>query len=673
MIKRPMTVLVIDPDHRRADALASLAGRDADIRHVSSLPFGREFQGEMSPSIVIADADSVSIQALRERTSPDTALILTGKDPRVLRETAADWPPEHYVDTAVVVAGDESWKAPFLLVYERAAAFARLRGELTVLRRNHGQQEEKLREVLREISEIRGLISTNYIREVEKRIAVETKYLWFQKEQQKIETIIRGIYEANDVGSLLDVVPEIQEVVSAQSATVYVVDESESLGRFLKPILWDNAYLAHSDFSSFVTSTDAPDFASSAVRCKHAIHVADIPAGGKTPHRYRSLLKIRLQNLMAVPIMHGSDVIGVIEVYNKLGKDGIVPSGFSRDDQELLGNLSEHMALAMMKLNLIHYDALTGLLRPDPFFEMVQQKANAVRKRHREEGAMAMVMGDVDWFKEYNDRNGQEAGNKLLRELARVLRAAIRDEDLLCRYGGEEFLFFLTGVKNLDDAYCLTERIRKNVEEHYFEFQEFQPRKNLTMSFGVTIFPKGPAEKFMTLAKPHLKRLVCEADLALAEAKGKRRPGLANQEESSEVLKNRVRCYGSAMSGVQAVQTRTAMPPTFREMRKTERYNISTMMMLKDKDLYTVAKTANISLGGAKLITETRLPVADSVEALLVFDGSARTMRGDVVYSSNADPAKTFFYSGFKFRDLDGQQRAELEGLIRDFRRKNSG
>ena len=108
---------------------------------------------------------------------------------------------------------------------------------------------------------------------------------------------------------------------------------------------------------------------------------------------------------------------------------------------------------------------------------------------------MALVMGDVDWFKAYNDRNGQEAGNRLLRELGHVLKLAIREEDLICRYGGEEFLFFLMGVKDVEEAALLTERIRKNVEDHYFELQEFQPRGNLTMSFGVTVFPKSLGER----------------------------------------------------------------------------------------------------------------------------------------------------------------------------------
>ncbi len=670
---KPISVLVIDPDPGQGEVLSALSGSGNCIYHLPGTAADLSLPGKVPPAVIITDVGSISSKSLKEKMAPETALILTGKDAGVLRDKASEWPPDQYVDTAVIVPGDGSWKAPFLLVFERAASFARLRMELAVLRRTHGEQEEKLKEVLKEISEVRGLIRNNFIREVERRIAVETKYLWFQKEQEKIETIIRRIYEANDVVSLLDVVPKIHDVLKAQSATVYIIDESENLGRFLKPILWDNAYLAHSEFTAFVTSADAPDFASSAVRYKHPIHVTDIPAGNKTPHRYRSLLKIHLQNLLAVPIMRGSEVIGVIEVYNKMGLDGVCSAGFSREDQELLSGLSEHMALAMMKLNLIHYDALTGLLRPDPFFDMVQQRTNAMRKRSREEGPKAMVMGDVDWFKNYNDRNGQEAGNKLLRELAHILRGAIREDDLICRYGGEEFLFFLTGVKNLDEARNFTERIRKNVEDHYFDFQEFQPRGNVTMSFGVTIFPKGPADKFMPLTKAHLKKLVSEADLALAEAKGKRRPELAGREEILDVIKNRVRCYGLAMADRSLRAAGPFTTPTFREMRKTERFNISTLLMFKDDGTYQVAKTANISLGGAKLISEARLPVASAVEALLVLDNKAKMMTGDVVYSTKAVAEVPCYYSGLKFKDLSMQQIATLEGFLQDFRKKNNG
>ncbi|MBN2266347.1 MAG: diguanylate cyclase, partial [Candidatus Aminicenantes bacterium] len=330
--------------------------------------------------------------------------------------------------------------------------------------------------------------------------------------------------------------------------------------------------------------------------------------------------------------------------------------------------LSDHMALAMAKLNLIQYDPLTGLLRPEPFFEKVLQRVNALSKRRREEGAMALVMGDVDWFKAYNDRNGQESGNKLLRELGQVLKLAIREEDLICRYGGEEFLFFLMGVKGVEEATLLTERIRRSVEDHYFEFQEFQPRGNLTMSFGVTVFPKGSGDPSPSLTRKELKRLAGEADLALAEAKGKRRPGLkARDPQDGPVDKNRVCSFIWQEIGEAAGPDRTE--PAFRERRKSERYNVSTPFLVRDDSGFRVAKTVNISLEGARIVSEAPLAEGPSLDSILVCADAATPVKCTVVYTERTEGDPDVYYAGVRFRDLTFKEARGLESYLLQFRR----
>jgi len=279
---------------------------------------------------------------------------------------------------------------------------------------------------------------------------------------------------------------------------------------------------------------------------------------------------------------------------------------------------------------------------------------------------------DVDWFKEYNDRNGHEAGNRLLRELAHVLKLSIREEDLLCRYGGEEFLFCLTGVKGLEDAAVLTDRIRKNVEDHYFEFQEFQPQNNLTMSFGVTVFPKQETESLPAMTKADLKRLASEADLALAEAKGKRRAGLKLREgQDAAVTKNRVSIYAEAMNGERGkAELQPAGERPFRERRKFERFKASTLLMVRENGAFKVAKTVNISLGGARIISDTKLPLAKTVDTVIVLGDKANLIRSDIIYSENLDSEPSFFYSGLKFRDLTYKDIKGLEEYLLQHKRK---
>ena len=668
MIQR--RILVIHPVSTEADRLARLAKKYGQVLTVTDpeAALSAFAQGDIVAAVV--DVAFAGSPALKAMVRPPTGVLLVGEDEARISRAAEEWPPEVDVDFCRTVA-DEPRELCFLRALGRVVDHARLRTEAGELRRSLVLQDAKVKDVLAEIGEIKSLLNSGFIREVEKRLAIEARYIGSQKERQRVEVILRKIYGADDVSSLLDIVPDIRDIVQAESVTVYMMEENEVVGRYLKPLVWDNAFLDHSDFSKYIAPLESSDFAASVARFGHDVSAANLTYDRRLSKRYTAFLKTPPRSLLGVPIMHGDKVIGVLEVVNKSVAGKLQPEGFTRGDQQTLRGLSDHMAIAMAKLNLIQYDPLTGLLRPEPFFEKVLQKVNALSKRRREEGAMALVMGDVDWFKAYNDRNGHEAGNKLLRELAHVLKLSIREEDLICRYGGEEFLFFLMGVKSAGEAALLTERIRKNVEDHYFELQEFQPRGNLTMSFGVTVYPRGDGEAPGPLTRSDLKRLAGEADLALAEAKGKSRPDLKPRgADDAPIEKNRVRgfvgqVFGEDRKGLDAA----AASRLYREKRKYERYNVSTPFLYREGGGFRVAKTVNISLEGARIVSDTPLPAERAVETILVIEDKATAIRSDIVYSEKGGGEPGFYYSGVKFLDLTFEGTHGLEGYLLHFRR----
>ncbi len=666
-------ILILHPSPAEADRLSRLASMFGPVTAGTGTADLASRLAGVSVAAAVIEAGLVRYADVRDVLGPSTAVILTGPDEAALRRAAEEWPPAFYVDPFVADAGAPRDRF-FLRALERAVEHARLKAEAEDLRRSLAQQETKVRDVYAEIQEIKGLINANFLSEIEKRIAIETKYVWFQKERQRVETILRKIYASDDVSSLLDLVPELRDIVRASSATVYIIETNEVLGRYLKPLVWDNAYLSHAEFSKYIALWDAQDFAATVARYGQGINTTDLAFDRRLTKRYAEYLRSPLKSLLAVPIMHDRKVIGVVEVYNKMVQGKSSPEGFSREDQQILQGLSEHMAIAMLKLNLIQYDALTGLLRPEPFFEKVLQKVNALGKRRREEGGLAIVMGDVDWFKAFNDRNGHEAGNRLLRELSHVLKLSIREEDLLCRYGGEEFLFCLTGVKGPEDAVALTDRIRKNVEDHYFEFQEFQPQNNLTMSFGVTVYPRPGEEPLAAMTRSDLKQLAAEADLAMAEAKGKRRAGLeGRQGHEADLTKNRVTTF-RAGQGREGAKPEAPVAPERpdRERRKFERTNASTLALVRENGGFSVAKTVNIGLGGARIVSDSRLPLAKTVDMILVLGEKAGLLRGDVVYSEKRDGGQPFFYSGLRFRDLTSGDIRALEDYLIERRHKGA-
>jgi len=390
--------------------------------------------------VMVVDSTYAAYDRWKDLINKDISVIIVGQDEAEIYQMLLSWPQEYYLDY-ILERNGQPFEPILSLLLQRAVNVSRIKREWTELQQSLSLSARNTKEIFRQIKEIKQLINQNYLRELEKRISIEARYIWSQKERQKTEDIIRKIYLANDVGSLLGVVPEIKELLEARGLTIYLIEENETLGKHLKPIIWDDTFITHPETFRYVARMKAPDFASAVATYGLEINLADPASDQRFSIRYQHNLKEPLKSILAVPIIYEDQIIGVVEVYNKVSPGDEVKEGFSQEDQEILRGLSEHIGIAMTKLNLIQYDALTGLLRADPFFDRILQKVNSMSKRRKEEGSFAMVMGDVDWFKHYNDRNGHEAGNRLLQELALIMRQSVREEDLICRYGGEEFLF----------------------------------------------------------------------------------------------------------------------------------------------------------------------------------------------------------------------------------------
>lgn len=620
---------------------------------------------------LIVEAEFGSYEHWKDYLKPECSIIILSQSEAETFQAYLTWPVEFHLD--FIIEKDGHSVEPILSqVLKRSIYLSRIRREWNQLKQSVNLNTINTRHLFNEIVEIKHLINENYIRELEKRISIETRYVWFQKEREKIENIIRKIYSANDVSSLLSIVPDIKELLQAQGLTIYIIEENEALGKFLKPIIWDDSFINHPETFKYVARLDAPDFAAAVARFGQEVNISDLTYDKRYSPRYQNNLKTPLKSIMAVPILYAGETIGVVELYNKLVMGHLSSEGFSKDDQHLLRNISEHLGIAMTKLNLIQYDALTGLLRGEAFFEKVLQKVNSLSKRKREEGSFALVIGDVDWFKNYNDRNGHEAGNRLLQELSTVLKQSVREDDLICRYGGEEFLFFLSGVSNLEEACQLTERIRKNVEEHYFPFEEFQPGNNLTMSFGVTIFPRKRMAANEPLTIEDLKHLVHESDLALAEAKGKQTWRLPPSDiQHRQLTKNTVVAYSRDWEKFNhAKPTISFQEKLYREKRHFQRYYTSTVLLYRENGELKVSKTINISLGGVKFISEKPYPSNLPLEVVLILGKKAHPLKSEVVYSERAGNDSPHFYTGLKFTSLSSEDFQVLENYFEQIQKQ---
>ncbi|KAF0815237.1 putative diguanylate cyclase YdaM [Andreprevotia sp. IGB-42] len=126
-------------------------------------------------------------------------------------------------------------------------------------------------------------------------------------------------------------------------------------------------------------------------------------------------------------------------------------------------------------------DALTGALNRRALFAAIEQE----RARQRRGGSFyALIMIDIDFFKQVNDLNGHGGGDEVLRQVASVLQANLRDTDRLARVGGEEFVVLLPG-SDPATAMATAERLRKQVEA--LRVVVCEKTIQVTISLGVTV------------------------------------------------------------------------------------------------------------------------------------------------------------------------------------------
>ena len=681
-------VLVFNKNKTESLLLGKLCQRVGTVNTATDIEDIIFFHKTKTYDIAIIDYSLAHYPTLKDLFAKSTSIIITGHKEKRVKEVIHSWPRNQYVDYYTPPFQD--WEDNgFLRILKTAAKYSQLQGEVDKLRSTDEENQRKLKEAFTQIKDINIFIQETVVNELEKRISIQSSYNGLKRERQKVEDILKKLYIANDITSLIDIVYDIKDIVRAAGISIYILDENEKLGKFLKPLVWDNEVLSHPDFTKFIIHLNSTDFAASTAKDANEIS-SDAPGvDERFSPRYSSQLEYKLDNIFCMPIIHDQEVIGVLEVYNKI-ESAETSMGFTHEDRQILRKLCEHISIAITKLNLIQYDALTGLLRPEPFFEKVILKFKQERNRRQEDSLFSLVMGDVDWFKNYNDKKGHSAGNILLRKLAHLLKSSMREEDLLCRYGGEEFLFFLTSIKNREEAYIITERLRRKVSEHYFEGQEIQPRQNLTMSFGITNFTKEKFKSHDSITKNVLKKIADEADIALSVAKGKRKEVYFQEEVLEEIAdKNNISVYSGAtteksksadvfgeekntvriFSGTDSeeILKTEIIPPDLishgQDRRKYRRFQTSDLIIFSTNGRKKVTKAIDLSLGGAKIPTEEPLSDEDIVNLILIIGSRTFKSKGDVVYSVK-EGAQPFYSSGLKFKDFSHQDRIMLQEYL---------
>ena len=146
-------------------------------------------------------------------------------------------------------------------------------------------------------------------------------------------------------------------------------------------------------------------------------------------------------------------------------------------------DISDRKNLENKLLNMAHYDTLTSLPNRTLFFERVTTALSQARRTNTQ---CALLFVDLDHFKSVNDTLGHTVGDALIRDAAARLMECVRESDTLARLSGDEFIVFLNGLENGQQAHVIADRIR----------EKFNTPRNvagndlfITSSVGIAVFP----------------------------------------------------------------------------------------------------------------------------------------------------------------------------------------
>jgi diguanylate cyclase (GGDEF)-like protein len=166
------------------------------------------------------------------------------------------------------------------------------------------------------------------------------------------------------------------------------------------------------------------------------------------------------------------------------GADGYITKPI--DFVELEARVEAMLRIKMLEKKLTELsitDELTGVFNRRRLDALLGEMFEHSTRLHE---PLAVAMFDVDHFKQVNDTHGHPAGDRVLSQVAQLLKGAVRDIDRLGRYGGEEFMVLLPGTV-LDAAVTFAERARQEVETHQFKFDGGVLSR--TLSVGVAGWP----------------------------------------------------------------------------------------------------------------------------------------------------------------------------------------
>ncbi|MBQ4014540.1 MAG: sensor domain-containing diguanylate cyclase [Treponema sp.] len=235
-----------------------------------------------------------------------------------------------------------------------------------------------------------------------------------------------------------------------------------------------------------------------------------------------------LKPSLIVPLFQKNRVNGILLLGERMDLGG--GTSFDDYDAKQILNIASLASMAINNAALLERSSTDMMTRLKLKYFFFNQLADKLDLAVAQSLPIGVIMFDIDHFKSFNDTYGHACGDYVLMTVAKIIKSSIRDQDMASRYGGEEFTVMLPNTLK-EDAMLVAERIRANIENALFRYEEKE--MHVTISGGVSVYDA--EENPVTSAK----EIVEQADKALYVSKtsGRNRITFADKKIISSDVK----------------------------------------------------------------------------------------------------------------------------------------
>jgi len=363
------------------------------------------------------------------------------------------------------------------------------RDELGTVAETFNEMAEQLETIYREKSE-RDTALLLAQQEARTKVVIERKNREVEKANEELRAHLREIsalYQLNqamvsapDLNVLFDrVLQVVVETFNCDQIVLLLYNPGESVLEVTKSLGLNHEALREVKFSFEQGITGL------AAQSLRQIYVKDVE---KDPRylNYHGQVATR-GSFVSSPLVIKGRLVGVLNLHKR------EVSAFAASELKMIQAIANQTAMAVDNTQLVEkardlstIDDLTGLANRRHFQEILKRE---IAQARRFSSNFTILMCDIDHFDEYNTKNGRMRGDTLLRQVGQVLLNNTRGIDLVCRFGGEEFVIMLPKTDKQGGVATAEKLLQCIRNEEFPGAAESQPGGRLTVSFGITEFP----------------------------------------------------------------------------------------------------------------------------------------------------------------------------------------